>query len=417
MASPDASISPSTQGLEPPLPSVSSGGPITAITAIPIALPARRPWSWYGLGTELGRWVIVRVELADGTVGYGEANPLPDWGGDFGRRGGETPETVMHMVDDLLAPLLLGRDPFDVTAAAAAMDARVRGHSYAKAAVEMALHDLRGKLTGRPLYDLLGGRCCDGVVVAHMVGIMGDDAALEEVRAARAEGCRAFQVKGTGELRRDVGLLAALRGEVGDEVALRLDANQSYRTGGPKATIAAVRELIAAGADFVEQPTEGLKEMAAVTAAVEVPVIADESCWVPRDVIEVAEHRAADALSIYVTKAGGISAARDVAILAAHHDLPCDVNGSLESALGTAASLQLALAMPAISLPSVIPVGAPTGSGTTVVGRYYADDISVAPLPFADGMLLPPPGAGLGVEVDEDKLAFFAGRYRESAAG
>lgn len=382
---------------------------VSALEAIPVALPLRRDWRWRGLGGELGRWVVVRVHTDAGLVGLGEATPLPDWGGDHGRYAGETPQTVVHVVRDLLAPLLDGTDPFDLETTLSAMDAAVKGHAYAKAAVEMALWDLQGKVCGQPVHRLLGGRYRPKVAITHMIGIMDPADAVEEARTAAQDGCRAFQVKGTGEPARDAAVVGGLRAALGPDVLLRLDANQGYRGMGAKAAIRAVRDLAAAGADLVEQPTEGLADMAAVAAAVDIPVVADESCWLPRDLLEVAAHRAADAISIYVAKAGGLSRARTVAALADACGLPCDVNGSLESGIGTAASLQLATAMPAISLPAVIPVSAPAGTGDAqAAGRYYADDLIAAPLEWADGGLRAPDGPGLGVELDEDKLE----RYR-----
>src|SRR6266516_3107412 len=95
---------------------------VSAIEAIPIALPVRRVWKWRGLGGELGRWVIVRITTDEGLVGYGEATPLPDWGGDFNRYAGETPTTVVHIVEELLAPALEGADPFDIEAIVERMD-------------------------------------------------------------------------------------------------------------------------------------------------------------------------------------------------------------------------------------------------------------------------------------------------------
>lgn len=381
---------------------------VASVDAIPVALPVRREWRWRGLEGDLGRWVIVRVHTNEGLVGLGEATPLPDWGGDFNRYAGETPTTVIHVVQDLLGPLLVGADPFDVEANLARMDEAVSGHSYAKAAIEMALYDLQGKITGQPVYRLLGGRFRPGVRIAHMIGLMGAEEAVVEAAAAVADGCSAFQIKGTGELARDVAVVSAVRAELGDAVLLRLDANQGYRRIGVKEAARAVRALVDAGIDLLEQPGEGLREMAAIRAAVEVTVIADETVWGPEDVVAVAEAGAADAISIYIAKAGGLARARRVAVLAEAYGFPCDVNGSLESGIGNAASVHLASALPAISLPSVIPVTAPAGTGTAgAAGRYYADDLVTEPFAFADGLLLPPEGPGLGVELDEEKLAAF----------
>ncbi len=383
-------------------------GVLERIETIPIALPVRREWRWRGLDAELGLWVIVRIHTDTGLVGYGEATPLADWGGDFNSYAGETPATVRHVVAELLGPALVGADPFDIERIAERMDDVIKGHTYAKAAIEMALYDLQGKRCSLPVYRLLGGRYRRGVPIAHMIGIMSREEALEEARLAREDGCRAFQIKGTGELERDVEIIVALRQELGTDFMLRLDANQGYRRRGVKEAIRSVRMFEAAGIDAIEQPTEGLEQMAAVRAAVDVTVIADESCWQPTDVVRVAQAGAADAISIYVAKAGGLARARKVATIAEANGFPCDVNGSLESGVGNAASVHLATAMPSISLPAVIPVTAPSGTGSArAAGRYYADDIVSAPFVYEDGLMLAPEGPGLGVEIDEEKLAAY----------
>jgi muconate cycloisomerase len=360
---------------------------------------------WRGLQQPLGRWVIVRVYSEDGRVGLGEAAPLPDWGGDSGRYYGETQDTVVHVVRDLLGPLVVGIDPWEVERASQLMRARVKGHLYAKAAIEMALHDLRGKIAGCPLYELLGGPVRDGVEIAHMIGIMAVDEAVDEASDALAEGVRAFQVKGTGSVERDVAIIDRLRAALGPDVTLRLDANQGYPE--PKLATAAIRRLAEAGVDLVEQPTEGIRQMAEVRESVSVRIIADESCWLPEDAAEIGARAAADALSIYLAKAGGICQACRVAAVAGAFGLPCDVNGSLESAIGNAANVHFALATPAVTLASVIPVSAPSGEGCKVAGRYYTDDLVAEPFPFADGCVRPPSGPGLGVELDEERLSAF----------
>lgn len=378
---------------------------VTVVETIPIALPPRREaLRWRGMLGTLGRWVIVRVRTDEGLVGFGEATPLPDWGGDFNRYAGETPETVVHVVRDLLGPLVAGADPFDVEKVVDRMDEAVSGHLYAKAAVEMALYDLQGKATGLPVYKLLGGRFRPGVRLAHMIGLMEKDEAVREAAAVLEDGCTAFQIKGEGDPARDAALTRALRGLAGPDVLLRVDVNRGYRRLGTKEAIKAVLALEDAGADLVEQPTEGIPAMAAVTRAVETTVVADESAWQPGDVVEIAREGAADAVSIYVAKSGGLLRARKVAAVAEACGLPCDVNGSLESGVGTAASLHLATACPAISLPTVIPAPTPAGGPDRTAGRYYADDVVAEPFAFEDGLLRAPGGPGLGVELDEEKL-------------
>jgi muconate cycloisomerase len=379
---------------------------IRSIDAVPFQLPARRDFRWAGLKVDLGGFVLVEVRTDEGLIGIGEATPLPDWGGDHGRRSGETPRSVIAMVQDLLAPALAGSDPLAIETARATMNRVLRGNSYAKNAVDIALHDLWGKAAGMPLHRLLGGPAREAVAVSHMVGLMPIDDAVAEASAAAADGIRALQIKGGEDAQRDIALIGRLRAELGDGVRLRLDANQGYRH--PKAAIAAIRALEEAGVDFVEQPVSGHAEMAMVAAAVDVPIIADESCWDAREALEVVQERAADCISIYLAKAGGIAGARRVAAIAEAAGLPCDVNGSIESGIGNAANLHFAMATPIVELPCVIPVTAPAGRHPYKVGgNYYEDDIVTEPFRVRDGALLSLDKPGLGIDIDRDKLKRF----------
>jgi L-alanine-DL-glutamate epimerase-like enolase superfamily enzyme len=380
---------------------------IQSIAASAFRLPNRRSFKWAGLNVELGGFVLVRVTTDEGVVGFGEATPLPDWGGDFGRRSGETLATVISMVNDIFAPALVGTDPTAVTPARHLMDSLVIGNPYAKCAVDIALHDIWGKSVGLPIYRLLGGKVRDSVPVAHMIGLMQEKDAVEEGAAAVADGVRALQIKGGVDAERDIRLVRTLRREVASDVTLRLDANQGY--GPAKRARAVIEQLVEAGVDLVEQPTVGLTYMAEVTAHAQVPIIADESCWDVADALDVAQRRAADCLSIYLAKAGGFVGARAVAAVAESLRMPCDINGSIESAIGNAANTHFVLAHRAVSLASVIPISAPSGAHPyTTAGRYYEDDVISAAFEVKDGAILPLDRPGLGIDIDEARLA----RYR-----
>lgn len=377
---------------------------IRSIEASAFRLPHRRSFKWAGLNGELGNFVLVRVTTDTGLVGYGEATPLPDWGGDFGRRSGETRRTVISMVNDLFTPALIGADPTAVTAARRTMDRIAVGNNYAKCAVDIALHDLWGKSVGLPIYRLLGGPVRESVRVAHMIGLMRENHAIEEAVAAAADGVRTLQIKGGVDPERDVRVVKNLRRELGTDVTLRLDANQGY--GHARSACRIVARLADAGVDMVEQPAEGLAYLAEVTAGATIPIIADESCWDVHDALEVVRHRAADCLSIYLAKAGGFVGARAVAAVAEAQRMPCDMNGSIESAIGNAATTHFALAHAAVTLASVIPISAPAGAHPyAVAGRYYEDDVIREAFAVRDGAILPLDRPGLGIEIDEARLA------------
>jgi len=379
---------------------------IIGIEAFPFRLPLRRQFRWASLRIDLGGFVFVRIRTDEGLSGIGEATPLPDWGGDFHRRGGETQKTVVEMIDSVIAPALEDMDPTDIAACHLAIDKVLRGNSYAKVAVDIALHDLWGKALGQPLYKLLGGKVRDRVPVAHMIGIMPNDDAVEEGVQAHGDGIRAFQVKGGEDSDRDIDLIRRLRETLGEGTILRLDINQGYRD--IKEAVSVIEALGDAGLDYVEQPATGLDRMAAITAAVRPRIIADESCWDARDAMEIIQQRAADNLSIYLAKAGGIYKARRVAAVAASSLVDYDVNGSIESAIGTAANVHFALAEPCVTMPCVISVNAPEGAHPCQAGgHYYRDDVITEPLPFADGALLPLDKPGLGIEIDEARLESF----------
>jgi L-alanine-DL-glutamate epimerase-like enolase superfamily enzyme len=379
---------------------------IISVEAIPYRLPIRRDFTWAGLNVGIGRFVLVRVRTDDGLEGLGEAVPLAEWGGDHNRRGGETQRTVVHVVEELLKPHLIGEDPLDVERIVAKMDAVVRGHTYAKAAVDMALHDVLGKAAGLPLYRILGGAFRDSVPVAHMIGLMPAADAVEEGVAAVGDGVTALQVKGGVGADRDVEVIGELRRRLGPDVWIRLDANQGY--GDVATAIAVLRRLEAHGLDYVEQPVAGARQLAQVRRRISTPIIADESCWDGADVLECVMLDAIDAVSIYLAKAGGIAGARKVAAVAETAQIRCDVNGSIESGVGNAANVHFAIATPSVSLPCVIPITAPAGAAPyAVAGHYYEDDIVSAAFPVAGGHLLPIDAPGLGVTLDEEKLERF----------
>lgn len=368
----------------------------------------RRDYRWAGLQVGLGGFVVVRVRSHDGLVGYGETVPLIDWGGDYGRYSGESTATVRHVIEAYLGPLVVGRDASELAVLSRDWDTRVRGHAYAKVALEMALYDLLGKARDVAVYELLGGCFRRRVPVAHMIGLMPVNQAVAEAESAVSEGVKALQIKGGVDAPRDVALVHQVRRAVGDDVVLRLDANQGY--GRAKVAARIVGSLRDAGVQIVEQPVEGLAEMALLSAQVsDVTILADESAWTPRDALDIAQSRAADGISVYVAKAGGLARARMITSIAEADGLACDVNGSLELGIANAANLHLAAASPSVTLASVIPVNAPGACAPThTAGRYYPDDIIRQPFEFASGDLVVPSGPGLGVEVDEAKLE----RYR-----
>jgi muconate cycloisomerase len=277
---------------------------IKRVDLVHVALPTRRVHRWTGLTEPIGGYVLVKLTGDDGTVGWGEAPALKDWGGDWGRYFGETPGTTVLVVERYLAPAVAGVEALNLVELHHRMDLAIKGYPYAKAAVEMAAHDLAARALGVPVWALLGGLARARVPVTHSIGLLPIEEAVPECVQVVREGIRTIKLKVGVEARRDIELVQRVREAVGPDVALCVDANQGYAS--PREAIRTLRAMEASGLLYAEQPVEGIEGMAEVARALETPVMADESAWTAHDVLEIAERRAADIVSIYTTKPGGL---------------------------------------------------------------------------------------------------------------
>jgi len=373
-----------------------------------VAVPSRREHTWASkMETPIGHHAIVRLDTEEGVSGWGEAPAIATWGGAHGRHYGETPETVKHIVEAYLVPAVRDVDPAEIAVVHARMDRAVKGHPYAKAAVDIACHDLAGKALGVPVSTLLGGRLRDGIEMTHSLGIMEVDRCVAEAEQAVAEGARTIKCKTGLDPERDVELVHRLRVTLGDGVKIRVDGNEGYRS--VTEAVEVTRRQEEYGILLCEQPVAGAEGLARVAERIEAPVMADESAWTVHDILELRELRAAECFSCYVTKPGGLYRARQQAELAAALDMYCDIGGSIELGIGNAANLHLGAALPNAVLPSVCPVTKPAGAeGPEIAGIYYLDDVVAEPFRFEGGKVMAPAGHGLGIEVDVEKLTRYA---------
>ena len=379
---------------------------ITDIETIPIRLPTRRTHQWASLTTPIGVYVIIKVHTDEGLIGLGEAPVLKDWGGDHGKYYGETQQTTVHIINDILTPALKGHDPREFEAIHALMDKSVKGYPYCKAAIDMSLYDVVGKALNVPAYQLLGGLFRDRVNIAHSLGLMEIGRAVDEALQAQAEGVKTIKLKGGVEPKRDVELVKQMRNALGPEVNICIDANQGYPT--VKAAVKITKAMQEYDLLYVEQPVEGIDQMAEVTRRVDTPIMADESAWTPQDAIEIVQKRAADLISLYTTKPGGIFNAKKVAAVAEAAGLKCNVNGSVETGVGNAANIHLAASTAVASFACVLPVSTPAGKGKKgIAGNYYQDDLIAEPFAYEDGAIIVSSKPGLGIELDEDKLKHY----------
>ncbi|MGE0875875.1 MAG: mandelate racemase/muconate lactonizing enzyme family protein [Burkholderiales bacterium] len=373
-----------------------------------VALPIRRPHRWVGLDSPVGAgYVVTRATLTDGSIGWGEAQVIKTWGGDDAARYGETPKTTVTIIQDYLAPALREVDVRQLEAVHAAMNRTVRGYPYAKAAVEVSVIDAVARSLSVPVFQLLGGRFRDKIPLAHSIGLMEIEDAVTEAAQVVSEGITTLKIKIGADVERDVAIVREVRRAIGAAPRIRVDANQGYRTWREAAS--AIRRMTEYGISYAEQPVDGIRAMAEVSARCDVPIMADESAWTERDVVQIGTSGAAQYLSVYYTKPGGLWKAKRLLTVAGAFALQCDINGSGEMGIGNAANLHLAAAAPEITLAGTIPVTSTAEvQRTKVAGRKYLDDIIRVPFEYRDGHLMVPNGPGLGIEVDEEKLRRYA---------
>jgi muconate cycloisomerase len=376
---------------------------ISAIETHLVSLPVRRRHTWAGNFSPVGqRYVLVKLILEDGTYGWGEAQVLKDWGGEFGTRSGETPDTTLTILKEYLFPLLKDEDVCRFEHLHLKMDKFVKGYPYAKAALDVAMHDAVGKLYGVPVYQLLGGLVRREVGIAHSIGLMDIEPAVKEAQEVFDEGVSCIKLKVGLDPIRDVDLVKRIRAAV-PQMRIRVDANQGYKSW--KEALQIIKRMAEYDIWFMEQPVEGLEAMARVAQGTDVPIMADEGCWNAHELLRLIRHDACEMISCYYTKAGGFLKSKALLSLAHTAGIQSDVNGSAEMGIGNAANLHVAAANPAVTIPGSIPITQTEEvQRTRIAGRSYLDDLIDDPFVYRDGYLIVPDKPGLGVDIDPKKL-------------
>ena len=356
---------------------------ITNVRIERFSAPLKKPFSVaYGTMDSADSW-IVRVETDEGLYGLGSAAPLPFVTG-------ETMDTCRLVLEDL-ACSLIGADALDIQGAHAIMDARIHANGSAKCAFDVALHDIAGKRQGLPVWRLLGGD--DPVVVNDItVGIdTPENMRREAERCVFDLGFKILKVKIGLDLDHDLEALRAIRSSVGDDVRMRVDANQGYTV---ETALAALAELESLGVDAAEQflpwwDFEGAAELMRKNET-SVKLMLDESIHDVHDARRAANLRAADFYNIKLMKCGGLLGGAQIADVAEEAGVGCMVGCMMENKISLTAGVSLVAAKGAI-------VEADCDSFTFFVG----DDDGIPGGFTRDGgtfHLLDKPG--LGIELD-----------------
>jgi len=332
-------------------------------------------WRYAQGGIPVNRGYVVRLEAEDGTAGYGYAQAFQEKGTTF--------ESLPALLERF-APLVTGREPFDIETILLAMDRSLKGSSPAKAGIDCALHDLAARQMGIPLYRMLGGKVREAIPLLRILALKSPEETAQQAAALVEEGYRYLKIKVDGDIERDVARVREVRAAVGPEVHLTVDANQSYTV---KQAVTAIGRMAAFGIDIAEQPVPAgdLKGLELVTRTVPVAVEADESASSLEDVLTLVSNHIVDSISLKIPPLGGLRNTLAAARICQAGNIPCRMGASFCSQLLQSHAMHLAAALPNL------------GYACELGEFLHFRDDPFAGLEVDGGMLLVPDDAGSGV--------------------
>ncbi len=310
---------------------------ITKVRLGRISVPLHTPFKTALRSVNSVEDVIVEIHTDCGAVGYGEAPPT-------GAITGDTTGAIIGAIQDHIAKTIVGRDVDEFEPLLQSVQKCIVGNTSAKAAVDMALWDLYGQLYKIPVYKLMGGGR-KKIVTDLTISVNDPETMVKDALIAidRGYDCLKMKVGVNPEL--DVARLAAVRGAVGKDVVIRIDANQAWQ---PKEAVKILNKMQEQGLDIelVEQPVkahdfEGLKY---VTERSYVPVLADEAVFSPEDAMTIMKMGAADLINIKLMKCGGLYNALKIASAAEVFGVECMIGCMLEAKISVNAAVHLSCA-------------------------------------------------------------------------
>ncbi len=353
---------------------------ITGLTARVLRIPrSNRLTTSYG-SEDNATTILIQIETDEGVSGIGQASvDAPFYG--------ESAEGIMVNVQSHLAPALIGMDPMATTACRHAMHRALPHHEFSHSGVDMALLDLKGKVLGVPMYDLLGGKVREGLTLMGFIHHDEPEAmARTALRTVEENGYKVLKMKIGLDPVEDVARYRAVAEALEGRALLQVDGNTGYELW---QALWALGEMEAIGGlGCVEQPVPSTRDMATLARRLRTPIMADEAIYAPADAIDVIREEAASIALLKMNKHGGPSAVREIGTIFGAANLTLSI-AIYYDLIGVAAA-HLAAAIPCVTWPS---------PATDLADTFV--DPSFSP----NGLTLAAPtGPGLGVEIDWDKV-------------
>jgi L-Ala-D/L-Glu epimerase / N-acetyl-D-glutamate racemase len=362
---------------------------VTHVEAIPYAIPYRKPLRFASGEIRAAEHVLIRVHTDDGLVGTADAPPRPF-------TYGETQTSVCSIVDTVFGPAIQGLSALDREVVLARLS-RTVGNPVAKSAIDMAIWDVLGQALGTSVTELLGG-FGDRMRVSHMVGFAPPEEMVDEAERMRDDyGITTFKVKvGRNPIDDDVAACRRLRAALGPHVEMYIDGNRGWTA---REAARALRQMEDLDLAFAEElcPADDVLGRRWLVAQSRIPMFADESVARPGEVTRELLGGSATGISIKTSRTGFTVSQRLVGLC---EGLGVDVviGNQIDSQIGSLCAAAFGAAYPLTS----------RRAGELSNFLDQTDDLLAEPIEIRDGTIRVRQGPGLGIEIDEEKLA----RYR-----
>ena len=327
---------------------------------------------------EYAETIIVKVITDDGIIGYGEAAP-------FAPVTGESLDSTVAILSEM-KNLLIGQDPLAIEEIHRIMDRAFYGNTAAKAGIDIALFDIKGKLMNIPVYKVLGGNC-NRVLTDITIGINEIDKMVKEAEGYVEEGYRILKVKAGISPQDDIEVIRLMREAIGDKIKIRIDANQGWTV---NSAIRTIKEMEKYDIDAIEQalPYWDLDGSAFLRKHSNINIMLDESLHSPMDAANIIKKEAADTVNIKLMKSSGLYPATKINAVAESAGVNCMVGCMLETRIAITAGASLVAALNNITEADVDSY------------RYFDDDTVTGGFTQEGDIITLLDKPGLGVDVN-----------------
>lgn len=372
---------------------------ITKIELIPVSSPMAKPMVMPNTYITEIHSLVIKIHTDEGLVGIADSGDTSSW------YRGELQDTMIGMIRNVIAPqCLLGQDPLNIEKIVGLMDLLVRDNNQAKALVDFALHDLKGKAFGVPVYQLLGGRTVEAQRQGWVVSAGPAEQQAAEAIEAIKNGYGLLKLKvGNGTIEDDVRSVAAVREAIGEHFPLTMDANGFWNY---DRALLTMRRLDKFRMECIEQPLPwwDITGMARLRKQIDTPIFADESAQELSHLRDLIDREACDGLFLKLQKVGGLLKAQRWLTMARLANMRVMSGCMIGSSLEASPSVHLSVSDQWFSQFMHENLGPVTIAGQWTTDGIDFEEIAQNTLLYKDGKTYPNEGPGLGIELNEEFL-------------